>query len=264
LELIGALAAHGIRMPAPPPVHGSCAPRFAAVRDAFAANFEAEREIGATFAATVEGKLVVDLWGGHADRARTRPWRRDTIVNVFSTTKAMTALCAHLLVDRGLVDLEAPVARYWPEFAARGKDAIRVHHLLSHRAGLAAIRTPLPTEALYDWQRMVAVLAAEAPCFEPGSASGYHAMTFGHLVGEVIRRITGQTPGAFFRAAVAAPLGADFHIGLDPAEDARVAEMVAPTAEEVAALGTSRTGAPGGPQRSRRPTDTGTPAPWRA
>src|SRR5439155_1712245 len=151
------------------------------------------------FAATVDGELVVDLWGGYADAARTRPWTRDTIVNVFSTTKAMTALCAHMLVDRGLLDLDAPVARYWPEFAQNGKRALPVHYLLSHRAGLAAIRQPLPTEAFYDWDRMVGALAAETPWWEPGTTSGYHAMTFGYLVGEPIRRVSGKTPGRFLR-----------------------------------------------------------------
>jgi CubicO group peptidase (beta-lactamase class C family) len=218
-------------------VDGECAARFAPVRAAFAANVETGREVGASFAATLDGELVVDLWGGHADAARTRPWQRDTIVNVFSTTKAMTALSMHLLVERGLLDLDAPVARYWPEFAQAGKATLPVHYLLSHRAGLAAIRRPLPTEALYDWERMVGVLAAESPWWEPGRASGYHAMTFGYLVGELVRRLGGKTPGAFFRDEVATPLGADFHIGLAAADDHRVAEMVPPAPEEVAAAG---------------------------
>ena len=222
-------------MTAAPMIHGRCDPRFAAVRDAFAANFAAGREVGASFAATVEGEPVVDLWGGHADAATTRPWERDTIVNVFSTTKAMTALCAHLLVDRGLLDLDAPVARYWPEFAQAGKERITTRHLLTHSAGLAALRRSLPTEALYDWTRMVEALAAETPWWEPGSANGYHAMTYGYLVGEVVRRLTGKTLGRFLRDEVTAPLGADFHIGLAPSEDARVAEMVPPSAAEAAA-----------------------------
>ncbi len=220
-----------------PAVHGDCEPRFAAVRDAFAANFARGREIGASFAATVDGVPVVDLWGGSADPARTRPWERDTIVNVFSTTKAMTALCAHVLVDRGLLDLGAPVARYWPAFAQGGKETLPVHYLLSHRAGLAAIREPLPTEALYDWDRMAGALAAESPWWEPGSTSGYHAITFGYLVGELVRRLTGRTLGAFFRDEVAARLGADFHIGLAATEDHRVADMVAPTVAETQAEG---------------------------
>ena len=212
----------------PPLVDGDCAPRFAGVREAFAASFAAGREVGASFAATVDGELVVDLWGGAADAARTRPWRRDTIVNVFSTTKAMMALSALVLADRGELDVGAPVARYWPEFAAAGKRDLPVHYLLSHRAGLAALRAPLPTEALYDWERMVRALAAETPWWEPGRACGYHALTFGFLVGELVRRVTGVSPGAFFRDEIAAPLGADFHIGLPAKEDARVAEMIPP------------------------------------
>jgi CubicO group peptidase (beta-lactamase class C family) len=218
-------------------IDGDCDPRFAAVRDAFAASFDAGREVGASFATTVGGRMVVDLWGGHADVARTRPWRRDTIVNVFSTTKAMTALCAHILVDRGLLDLDAPVARYWPEFAAAGKETIPVRMLLSHTAGLAAIRQKLALEVLYDWDRYAAVIAAEAPWWKPGTANGYHAVTFGHLVGEVIRRISGRSVGQFLRDEVTGPLGADFHIGLPASEDGRCAEMVRPTAAETSAAG---------------------------
>ncbi len=218
-------------------IQGECAPRFAAVREAFEANFAQGREVGACFAATLDGELVVDLWGGFADAARTRPWERDTVVNVFSTTKAMTALCAHVLADRGRLDLAAPVARSWPEFAQAGKEALPVHYVLSHRAGLAALRPPLPTQALYDWDRMTSVLAAERPWWEPGSASGYHAMTFGFLVGELVRRADGRSLGRFFAEEVAEPLGADFHIGLPAREDARVAELVPPTAEEIAAAG---------------------------
>jgi CubicO group peptidase (beta-lactamase class C family) len=215
-------------------VEGTCAPRFAAVRDAFVANFEAGREVGASFAATLDGEPIVDLWGGHADAARSRPWGRDTIVNVFSTTKAMTTLVAHMCVDRGLLDLDAPVARYWPEFAAAGKGAIPVRQVMSHTAGLAGLTPHLPTEALFDWTRMTDALAAEAPWWPPGSRSGYHAMTFGYLVGELVRRVTGVTLGTFFRDEVARRLGADFHIGLPASEDGRVAEMVAPPRGEAA------------------------------
>jgi CubicO group peptidase (beta-lactamase class C family) len=218
-------------------IQGDCDRRFEKVRDAFAANFATGREVGASFAATIEGEPVVDLWAGFADGARTRPWQRDTIVNVFSTTKAMTALVAHVLADRGLLDLDAPVAKYWPEFAANGKAAMPVHFLLSHRAGLAALRAPLPTEALWDWRRMTDALAAEAPWWEPGTTNGYHAMTYGYLVGEVVRRVAGKTLGAFFRDEIAGPLGADFHIGLAAREHARAGEMVGPTAAENAAAG---------------------------
>lgn len=218
-------------------IHGTCAPRFAGVRDAFAANFAAGREVGASFAATLGGESVVDLWAGDADAARTRPWRHDTIVNVFSTTKAVTALCAHLLVDRGELDLDAPVARYWPEFAANGKAAITPRQLLSHSAGLAALRARLTADALFDWEAMTAALAAETPWWEPGSANGYHALTYGYLVGELVRRISGRTLGAFLRQEIAAPLGADFHVGLPASEDHRVAEMIPPSEAERAASG---------------------------
>ena len=220
-------------------IHGTCDPRFAGVRDAFAANFEAGREVGASFAVTVDGKPVVDLWAGHTDAARTRTWERDTLVNVFSTTKAMVALSVAVLVERGLLDVDAPVARYWPEFAQADKGAMPVRQLLSHTAGLAALRPPLPSEALYDWPRMIVALAAETPWWEPGTVSGYHALTFGYLVGEVVRRITGKTLGTFFRDEVAGPLSADFHIGLAAADDARVAEMIPPTADEIAAAGSA-------------------------
>ena len=213
-------------------VQGTCPPRFAAIREAFAANFEAGREVGASFAVTVDGEPVVDLWDGTADAAGTRPWAEDTIVNVFSTTKAMTALCAHMCVDRGLLDLDAPVVRYWPEFATGGKEAIPVRQLMSHTAGLAGVTPKLPLEALYDWTRMTDVIAAETPWWAPGTQSGYHAMTYGYLVGEVVRRVAGRSLGAFFRDEVAGPLGVDFHIGLPPSEDARVADMVAPARGE--------------------------------
>ena len=222
-------------------INGRCDPRFDSVREAFAANFQAGHEVGASFAATVDGKPVVDLWAGHSNAARTKPWERDTIVNVFSTTKAMTALCAHILVDRGLLDVDAPVARYWPEFAQADKGTMPVRYLLSHTAGLAAIREPLSSDALYDWNRMTRALAAETPWWEPGSTSGYHAMTFGYLVGELIRRIAGKSVGKFFRDEIAAPLHADFQIGLPPSDDVRVTEMIPPSADETAAAGTSAT-----------------------
>jgi CubicO group peptidase (beta-lactamase class C family) len=218
-------------------IDGQCDPRFGVVRDTFAAAFDAGREVGASFAATVDGRTVVDLWGGHADAARTRPWQRDTIVNVFSTTKAVTALCAHMLVDRGLIDLDAPVTRYWPEFAAAGKAAIPVRMLLSHTAGLAAIRERISLDTLYDWDRYAAAIAAQAPWWEPGTANGYHALTFGHLVGELIRRTSGKSVGQFLRDEVTGPLGADFHVGLPPSEDDRCGEMIGATAAENAAAG---------------------------
>lgn len=207
-------------------VQGTCAPRFESVRTVFAERIASQLEVGAAIAFTLDGELVVDLWGGHADRERTRPWRRDTIVNTYSTTKGMTSICAHRLVEQGRLDLDAPVARYWPEFAQAGKGSIPVRWLLCHKAGLPAIRRPMPKESLYDWDAVCAGLAETEPWWEPGSKHGYSPVTFGHLVGEVIRRIDGRTVGRMFREDVAIPLGADYHIGLDPANDVRVADMI--------------------------------------
>jgi CubicO group peptidase (beta-lactamase class C family) len=209
-------------------IHGNCAERFSAIRDAFAKNFEEGREVGASFAATINGEYVVDIWAGYADEACTHPWERDTIVNVYSTTKVMAALCTHMLVDRGQLDLDAPVAQYWPEFAQAGKEKIPVRYLLSHQSGLAGIVEPITAEGLYDWDHVVGLLAAQEPLWEPGKHSGYHSLTFGHLLGEVLRRITGKTMGEFFREEVAEPLGADFHIGLAEEHEPRVGELIPP------------------------------------
>ncbi len=209
-------------------IHGHCDQRFSLVKEAFARNFESGEDIGASFAATIDGKFVVDIWGGYADATQTRPWERDTIVCVFSTTKVMTALCALMLVDRGLLDIDAPVAQYWPEFAQAGKENLPVRYLLSHQAGLPALDQPVSPEVIYNWDRVVDLLATQKPWWEPGEHSGYHAVTFGFLVGEVIRRITGRTVGTFFREEVALPLGADFHIGLPEEYELRVGEMIPP------------------------------------
>ncbi|MFD5589153.1 serine hydrolase domain-containing protein [Streptomyces sp. NPDC127063] len=209
-----------------PQVHGHCDPRFTAVREAFEENFRQRGELGAAVAVTVGGVTVVDLWGGWADAARTRSWERDTVVNVWSTTKGPVALAAHLLADRGLLDLDAPVARYWPEFAAAGKEGVLVRHLLSHRAGLAGLREPHSFEELCDWELTTRRLAATEPWWEPGTRSGYHALTYGFLVGEVVRRVTGMLPGAFLRKEVTGPLGIDFTIGLPEEEAHRAAELV--------------------------------------
>ncbi len=209
-------------------IHGLCDDRFSAVKDAFARNFKDGREVGASFAATIEGETIVDIWGGWADAACTKPWERDTIINVYSTTKVMAALCMHMLVDRGQLDIDAPVAKYWPEFAQAGKEKIPVRYLLSHQSGLAGIVEPLTVEEFYDWDRTVGLLAAQEPLWEPGTASGYHSLTFGHLLGEVLRRITDKTMGTFFREEVAEPLGADFHIGLAEEHDSRVGELIPP------------------------------------
>jgi len=209
-----------------PEIRGSCDERFAGVRSALARNFRDHGEVGAAVAITIEGRLVVDLWAGWADRARTRPWQRDTLVNVFSVGKAMAALSLLVLVERGQVDLDAPAARYWPEFAARGKSEVTVRMLLCHRAGLPAIRRSLPRFAMYDWELMTSALAAEEPWWEPGRTHGYHVNTFGFLIGEIVRRVSGESIGAFFRREVAAPLGADFHFGIGPEHDQRIADYL--------------------------------------
>ncbi len=184
-------------------VHGEVAPKFAAVRDAFARNFVEHGEVGAAFTAYVDGECVVDIWGGVADKAEGRPWDRDTLQLVFSCTKGATSVCANLLAERGELDIDAPVVEYWPEFAAEGKDAIPVRWLLSHEAGLVALDVELTAEDAYRWSPVVDALAAQAPLWEPGTAHGYHAVTFGWLVGEVVRRITGQSLGAFFAKDIA-------------------------------------------------------------
>ena len=209
-------------------VQGFAHDRFAPVREAFEANLASGADVGASFCATVEGETVVDLWGGYADEARTRPWERDTIVNVYSTTKTMTALTALLLADRGELDFDAPVARYWPEFAANGKAGVTVGHLMSHSSGLSGWKETVSEADLYDWDKVTALLAAQAPFWEPGTASGYHGMTQGYLVGEVVRRITGRSIGTVFREEIAEPLDADFYIGLPESEDARVADLIPP------------------------------------
>ncbi|MFF1836358.1 serine hydrolase domain-containing protein [Streptomyces sp. NPDC058231] len=219
-----------------PQIQGHCDDRFSGVRDAFAENFRERDELGAAVTVLVDGEPVADLWGGWADTARTRPWERETLVNVWSTSKGPTALCAHILADRGLLDLDAPVAAYWPEFAAAGKEAVRVRHLLSHRSGVAGPREPHTLEELYDWDLTTARLAAAEPWWEPGTRSGYHAFSYGFLVGEVVRRITGLLPGEFLRREVTGPLGIDFTIGLPEKEAGRVAELVvSPSSREAQA-----------------------------
>lgn len=223
-------------------IQGSCEPRFEKVRQAFAENFAERGEVGAAVSIVHQGKMVVDLWGGHVDTERSRAWQKDTLVNVFSTTKGITALCVHMLVDRGQLDLDAPVAKYWPEFAQAGKDHIPVRYVLSHQAGLAGVRRKLTAQDLYNWQTVTDALASQEPWWEPGSQHGYHALTYGYLVGELIQRITGLTTGAFLRQEISEPLGVDFHIGVSEDFDPRIADLIPPPrlpagqAEPLAAL----------------------------
>ncbi len=181
------------------PVTGDCADGFAPVREAFAANFSQQGEVGAAFYVLLNGEPVVDLWGGAADAAGTRPWQSDTLVNVWSTTKGWLALAMHLLADRGQLDFEQPVAHYWPEFAAQGKERVLIKQLLTHTSGLPAPSIKVPDDALYDWAAMVHALENSTLFWEPGTACGYHAATFGWLNGEVLRRVSGMGVGDFLR-----------------------------------------------------------------
>jgi CubicO group peptidase (beta-lactamase class C family) len=207
-------------------IHGTCDPRFERVRDAFEANLKSGEDLGASAAVYIHGEPVVDIWGGYVDVARTQPWQRDTIVNNFSTTKTMTALCALVLADRGELDLVAPVAKYWPEFAAEGKKDVEVRHLLAHTAGLPGWTEDVTISDILDREKALTLLERQAPWFKPGSTLAYHAITQGPLVGEVIRRITGKTLGAFLAEEIAGPLGADYYIGTGPECDARVSPMI--------------------------------------
>jgi len=208
-------------------IQGTCDPRFDGVRQQLASNLESGEDVGASVAVVHRGELVVDLWGGTIDDDGT-PWARDTIINVWSTTKTMAALCALMLVDRGELDVDAPIARYWPEFAANGKEDVLVRHALAHSAGLSGWEAPMKPEDLFDHDLCASRLAAQAPWWTPGDGSGYHAVTQGYLVGELVRRVTGVTLGTFFAKEVAGPIGADFHIGTGPEHDDRVARVIPP------------------------------------
>jgi CubicO group peptidase (beta-lactamase class C family) len=208
-------------------VQGTCDPKFQEVRQEFERNFQERGEVGASVCVTVQEQTVVDLWGGQANAGSNTPWKEDTVSVVFSSTKGATALCAHMLASRGQLDLDAPVATYWPEFAQSGKENIPVKMLLSHQAGLPAVRETLPDGAYADWDLIVNALAKEEPFWEPGTRNGYHALTFGWLVGEVVRRVSGKSLGTFFKDEVAGPLGLDFWIGLPEDKESQVAPMIA-------------------------------------
>jgi CubicO group peptidase (beta-lactamase class C family) len=207
-------------------IHGSCASRFERVRDAFERNFAVRHEIGAAVAAWVDGELVVNLWAGTADAAGTRPWQVDTIATVLSGTKGLTSTCVHQLAERGELDLNAPVARYWPEFAQAGKEDITIAMVMSHRSGVIGPRQRLDWKQVTDWDLVCERLAAAEPWWEPGTAQGYHMTTFGFILGEVFRRVTGRTVGHYLRTEIAEPLGAEVHIGVSRAEQRRCADLV--------------------------------------
>ena len=219
-------------------VSGTVDDRFAVVKTQFEENLANGLDVGASVAIMLDGELVVDLWGGtvSGDDGVEKAWERDTIINVWSTTKTMAALSALVLADRGELDVDAPVATYWPEFAANGKSNVLVRHLLSHSAGLSGWQEPMASDDLYDWEKCTSMLAAQAPWWEPGTQSGYHAISQGYLVGEVVRRVSGASVGTFFQSEIAGPLGADFFIGTPPEADARVAYVIPPPPLDAGAL----------------------------
>jgi CubicO group peptidase (beta-lactamase class C family) len=212
----------------PTPLHGDCDPAFASLREAMQRNFREHDEIGAAVCVELFGRRVVDLWGGYCDAARTRPWQRDTLQNAYSVGKGVTAVLVLTLVERGLLDLDAPVCDLWPEFAAEGKEEVTLRMMLAHRAGLPGVRTLLPWAAMFDWQMMTSQLASQRPFWKPGTNHGYHVNTYGFLVGELVRRRTGLPVGEALREFVTRPLGIDYHIGLAPSEHHRVADFVSP------------------------------------
>ena len=207
-------------------VSGKCEPRFERVREEFERNFREREEVGASVCVTLDGETVVDLWGGTANIDTGEPWKEDTVSVVFSCTKGATALCAHILASRGLLDIDAPVVTYWPEFGKAGKESITVKMLLNHTAGLPHVRKPLPRGAYYDWDTMVHALEEQEPFWEPGTRHGYQMFVFGWLVGEVVRRVSGKSLGHFFQEEVAKPLGLDFWIGLPEEIEPRVSKMI--------------------------------------
>ena len=209
-------------------IDGTCDDKFSAVRRELEQYIDSGDELGASIVLDIDGDIAVDLWGGHRDEARALPWQRDTITNVWSTTKTVTSLAALMLVDRGELDLDAPVARYWPEFGAAGKQDVLIRHLLSHTSGVSGLDQPAVTEDLYDWDEATARFAAQAPWWEPGSASGYHALNFGHLIGEVVRRVTGKSLKQFVADEITGPLSADFQIGAAESDWGRIADVVPP------------------------------------
>ncbi|KUF07509.1 serine hydrolase [Leucobacter sp. G161] len=219
-------------------VNGHTDPRFTRLTELLTANIASGDELGAAIAVDIDGDSVVDLWGGYADAARTRPWQAGTIVNVWSITKEITALAILMLVDRGLIDVDEPVATYWPEFAQHGKEAVLVRHLMSHTSGVSGWEQPMTIAEMYDWEASTAKLAQQAPWWEPGTASGYHAQNQGHLLGEVLRRVTGKTLKQFVAEEIALPLGTDLQIGAGTADDHRVAEIVPPPPIDMSAAQT--------------------------
>src|SRR6201982_4136060 len=209
-------------------IHGTCDDRFEAVRGALAKNLDSGDELGASMVVDIDGDHVVDVWGGFRDEARTTRGDEHTITNVWSSTKPVTSLAALMLVDRGELDVDQPVAKYWPEFAAHGKQDVLVRHVMSHASGVSGLDQPASVEVLYDWEQSTSRMAAQAPWWEPGTASGYHALNYGHLVGEMVRRISGKTLKQFVAEEIAGPLGTDFQIGAAESDWHRISDVIPP------------------------------------
>ena len=206
-------------------IQGRYDKKFESIVDCYKKQFELGLDIGSSLALTYEGEIVIDIWAGSRDKAQSLPWEENTIVNVFSSTKNATSLAAYVLADRGQLDFSAPVAKYWPEFAQKGKDNILVSHIMSHSSGLPGWDEPVSGNDLYDPDKVAALFETQEPWWEPGSAVGYHAISVGNLMGEIIKRISGKTVGNFFREEIAEPLNIDFHIGLGDEHHPRVAEI---------------------------------------
>jgi CubicO group peptidase (beta-lactamase class C family) len=209
-------------------ISGHCEEKFGKVKKVFEKNFSSGKECGASFSVIIEGKTVIDLWGGYADAAKTKPWQKDTIVNVYSTSKVPTAICVLMLADKKIIDVDAPVADYWPEFAQSGKEKITVGHLLSHTAGLPGFDDKLEIKDFYNWKKVTEVLSRQKPWWDDRKRSGYHAFTFGFLLGEVVKRVSNKSLGQFLKEEITKPLDIDFHIGLSDLDRPRVAELIPP------------------------------------
>ena len=263
-------------------IHGTCDERFEAVRGALAKNLDSGEELGASIVVDIDGDNVVDMWGGFRDEARAIPWDEHTITNVWSSTKTVTSLAALMLVDRGELDVDQPVAKYWPEFAANGKQDVLVRHVMSHASGVSGLDQPAPVEVLYDWEQATSRMAAQAPWWEPGTASGYHALNYGHLVGEIVRRISGKTLKQFVAEEIAGTAGRGLpdrrggkRLGPDRPRGPAAAAAVRPGGDghgqpggqDVHRAGrespTTPTRRTGGAPTSAPPTGTGMPGPWR-
>lgn len=207
-------------------VHGHCEDRFSNLRDLLQANFDSDEELGASLAVEIDGKVVIDLWGGYLDETKSKEWQENTIVNLWSVTKSISSLAMLVAVEKGWIDLDENVCSYWPEFAANGKEEVKVRHVMSHTSGLPAWEKPINLEEVYDVEKAAAKLAQQTPWWKPGTASGYHTITHGHLIGELIRRVTGKSLKTFVEEELAAPLGADFQLGARPHDHSRVATII--------------------------------------